>query len=151
MSIIDMNDIQMGWGHYDENNRWRKTKHCLVYCGEDRCNCGPPNGIWQTDLTNKNILDPFTFGDSPACVTLAELLNEINEEKTTRKVSRFVVRYHTLIKHVLDIKDPMTKSIIGYMFIDKINKSTVQVPEKVKSFMKNTVIGKIKKELIRDE
>ncbi len=32
-------------GQYDKNGRWQRTKLCLVYCGKDRCNCGPPNGL----------------------------------------------------------------------------------------------------------
>jgi hypothetical protein len=149
MAIIDKNDVEMGWGYYDEYGRWRKTKHCFVYCGADRCNCGPPNGEWKRELTNKNVLDPFTFGDSPAAVTLAAILNEINEEKVTQKVSGFVVRYHQLIKHAQDIKDPTTRAIVGHMFIEKINQSTLQIPDKAKSFMKNAVIGRIKDKLIR--
>lgn len=31
-------------GHYDTNGHWRKDKNCFVYCGADRCDCGPPGG-----------------------------------------------------------------------------------------------------------
>lgn len=36
-------------GQYDKHGRWQKYKHCFVYCGPDRCDCGPPNGIYQID------------------------------------------------------------------------------------------------------
>lgn len=153
MSIIDMNDIKMGDGYYDENNVWQRTKYCIVDCG-DKCTCKPPNGIYVIDysfyeaMPAKTYLDPFTFGNSKAATTLVDILNEIDSEKVTQKVSGFIVRYHSLIKHVEDIKDPTTRSIVGYMFIEKINKSTLEVPDKVKSFMKNVVIGKIKDKLI---
>lgn len=153
MSIIDMNDIKMGDGYYDENNVWQRTKYCIVDCG-DKCTCKPPNGIYVIDysfyeaMPAKTYLDPFTFGNSKAATTLVDILNEIDSEKVTQKVSGFIVRYHSLIKHVEDIKDPTTRSIVGYMFIEKINNSTLEVPDKVKSFMKNVVIGKIKDKLI---
>lgn len=156
MSIISKNDLIMRDGYYNENNVWVRTKYCFVDCG-DRCTCKPPNEIYVIDysfyeaMPTKTYLDPFTFGNSKAATTLVEILNEIDSEKVTQKVSGFIVRYHSLIKHVADIKDPTTRSIVGYMFIEKINKSTLEVPDRVKSFMKNVVIGKIKAELIRGE
>jgi hypothetical protein len=29
-------------GYYDEKGQWQRTKFCLVYCGPERCTCGPP-------------------------------------------------------------------------------------------------------------
>lgn len=142
MTIHDRNDIELGRGYYDDNNIWKK--YCFVYCGEDRCDCV----LSKILVKNETKLDAFTFGNSKAAITLVDILNETDNEKITQKVSGFIVRYHQLIKHAQDIKDPTTRSIVGYMFIEKINNSTLEVPDKVKSFMKNVVIGKIKDKLI---
>lgn len=48
-------------GYYDEKGTWRRNKYCFVYCGPDRCNCGPPNGIYQ--LEQKEEIRPQLLED----------------------------------------------------------------------------------------
>ncbi len=36
-------------GHYDEQGYWQRDKYCFVYCG-DRCDCGPPFGIYKKEI-----------------------------------------------------------------------------------------------------
>lgn len=38
-------------GYYDENGTWQRGKHCFVYCGDARCDCRPPNGVYQLKVT----------------------------------------------------------------------------------------------------
>jgi len=33
-------------GHYDAEGHWVRTKLCLVYCGDDKYTCRPPNEEW---------------------------------------------------------------------------------------------------------
>lgn len=40
-------------GYYDEKGHWHRIKHCFVYCGVERCNCTPPNGVYQ--LTGEDL------------------------------------------------------------------------------------------------
>lgn len=55
-------------GYYDKNGTWQKMKYCFVYCG-DRCDCGPPNGIYQ--LEKEEVIRP----------QLLEDMNNNNEEE----------------------------------------------------------------------
>lgn len=38
-------NTQWRYGYYDNNGHWQRTKFCFVSCG-DRCDCGPPNGVY---------------------------------------------------------------------------------------------------------
>lgn len=155
MAIIDKNDVNMGDGYYDENNIWRWDKRCFVH-RSNKCECNPQNAIYAIDYSMyreplpDGHLDPFTFGNSKAAVIIVEILNEINNEKITHKVSSFLTRYNTLIRHTQDIKDETSRRIIGYMLIEKINKSILEVPDRVMSYMKNVAISRVKDKLIRN-
>ena len=150
MAIIDKNDISMGYGYYDENNVWLRKKFCLISCG-DKCNCQPIDKSLYLEMPLIKYIDPYTFGNSQAAVTLAEILNEELNEKYREKVSCFISNHNLLIRHIEDIKDLRTRAIVGQMLIEKVNSSNMILPDKIKSFMKNVVIGNIKQKLIRDE
>lgn len=47
------------------------------------------------------MLDVYTFGRAPAAMYLATLLNERNDKKMTRKISRFISENHDLINNVV--------------------------------------------------
>ena len=96
-------------------------------------------------------LHPHTFGNSRTAEILVEILNEYGSEKYTEKVSHFVSRNYILINNINDIKDEKTKSIVGQLLIDNVNNSNMILTDKIKSFMKNLIIGKIKAKLIRQE
>jgi hypothetical protein len=32
-------------GSYDKHGCWHRNKFCFVYCGPERCDCGPPMGM----------------------------------------------------------------------------------------------------------
>lgn len=96
-------------------------------------------------------LDKHTFGKNKTAIILTEILNEYNSEKYNEKVSRFVARNYILINNIQDIKDEKSKLIVGQLLIDSVNNCNVMLPDKIKSFMKNLIIGNIKSKLIRNE
>lgn len=96
-------------------------------------------------------LDKHTFGKNKTAIILAEILNEYNSEKYNEKVSRFVARNYILINNIQDIKDLKTRSIVANLLIREVNNTNMIVPDKIKSFMKNLIIGNIKSKLIRNE
>lgn len=40
-------------GYYDDTGHWQRTKFCFMYCGDGRCDCGPPNGEWYSPAQDK--------------------------------------------------------------------------------------------------
>ena len=34
-------------GYYDDEGNWKRMKFCFMYCGKDRCDCGPPGGRYH--------------------------------------------------------------------------------------------------------
>ena len=45
-------------------------------------------------------MDDFTYGDSPACVSLARILTEQGSEKLNRKIGRFLSQYTTRLARI---------------------------------------------------
>lgn len=37
-------------GYYDDKGAWQRTKMCFAPC--ERCDCGPPMGVWQRPLVD---------------------------------------------------------------------------------------------------
>lgn len=151
MSIIDKNDISMGNGYYDENNIWQRIKYCFMYCGKDRCDCGPPNGEWRKESVQIDKLSRYTFGNSKAADILTEKLLRYNNQRYVQTVQSIISNYGELINHIDDIKDSRTKEIVAFMLIDRVNNNPTTLPNDIKSYMKNVIISRIKQRLIRDE
>lgn len=45
-------------GQYDEAGVWHSNKKCFVYCGPERCDCGPPLGYRRPPMGGQRRL-PF--------------------------------------------------------------------------------------------
>jgi hypothetical protein len=101
-------------------------------------------------MLNKN-----TFGDSRCEIVLVELLNEINEDKLTRYVSKGLNKYSTVVKKLQHLdsqmrlflycrlceyaEDQFTKSLTLKKLYNSDNKHI-----KVLTFYKNAVKKKLK-------
>jgi hypothetical protein len=63
-----------------------------------------------------SVLDPFTFGNTPAAVNLADILSK-EDGKTRRKVASKVHHYFELFKSALEISDPrQQKEIVALIY-----------------------------------
>ena len=50
-------------GYYDEEGRWQRTKHCFIYCGPEKCTCGPPMGLYKIEPKDKSSsMEEGTYG-----------------------------------------------------------------------------------------
>jgi hypothetical protein len=92
-------------------------------------------------------LDPFTFGDSRAAQALARILNEENNIKYRRSVSRFLTSSNKLINTITQIEDSEAKRYMINIFMDHLKTINRDWPPKVLSFSKNTLSTKIKKQI----
>lgn len=52
-----------GGGHYDTQGQWVRTKHCFAYCGVERCDCAPSNGVYYSPMHDQRLKAPVS-GDA---------------------------------------------------------------------------------------
>jgi len=91
--------------------------------------------------TRDKDLDPYTFGDSDAAVTLAKILSQTGYEKYCRKVS---TKYHEFCETIWEITDIRNIHIRSYILnlLMKDNRESVEklnLPEDVKSYLLNVM------------
>ncbi len=89
----------------------------------------------------KTILDPFTFGDSPAAQNLVKILNTYPVDKRPR-INRLIHQYQRLLSEVyMEIDEPSTAKVILRMVrdkaIDSINQHSAE--ELVRSHARNVI------------
>lgn len=87
--------------------------------------------------------DPYTYGDSKACIALAKFLNEMESEwlakKVNRKVSTLLDEYNSCLKELKLIQNSCVKSYIAQLLFtsSKERIDGYEIPDKVKSLVKN--------------
>jgi len=94
----------------------------------------------------KKNLDPYTFGDSPAAITLAKILSQQGYEKYCRRAAR---KHHEFCETVWVIHSIKNVSIRSHLLnlLMKENRENVEkinLPEDVKSYLLN-VMNKVYK------
>lgn len=88
-------------------------------------------------------LETYTFGNSPAAVVLVRLLNEQNNDKQTRSVSRFLIAHNQVAKSILEIKNPEVRSTLIRLWQKEIKEvKLVGLSEKVFTFTKNLAVAR---------
>jgi hypothetical protein len=98
----------------------------------------------DSDMDNK--LDPFTFGDSKACVNLADMLSKLNDARLTARVSKTICHYSLLFNQINRMNDTRAKASILNLIRSSIenDKLIASFPERIKTHTLNVVIGKCK-------
>jgi hypothetical protein len=92
-------------------------------------------------------LDPFTFGDSIAAQVLADRLNEINNPNTLSTVSKFIQSNQIAINGIGTIWNSQARASVAIVYREEIHRrlaKSTTIPEKLKSYIANILIGKIK-------
>ncbi len=101
------------------------------------------------DLTEKHEirLEDHTFGSSPAEVSLARILNEINDRRLASRAGGLVNRFDLIIKEINCIETPSVKRYLldvsrrdFFSSVDNLNAS-----EKVKTYIKNVLTIRYRK------
>jgi hypothetical protein len=93
-------------------------------------------------------LDPYTFGKDKVSVTLAKILNELDEPNVVRRVSNIILLVHRRIEPLEKIENKGTKrflyTLLRKYFYDKIDNSLVIKDKEIISFTKNYVTTKLR-------
>lgn len=95
------------------------------------------------------MLEKNTFGNSDCAQNLVKILIEINDEKITTKVSRFLISNNKIIHSLSKIEDNDVQKTLAQLYRASLLKSEITVPEKVKTHAINVLIGRLRDEVIR--
>lgn len=97
------------------------------------------------------MLDKFTFGDSPAAIFLADVLNQTNDSKLTRKVSAYLDQENRLLNEMVNANlSPHTLGSFVNFMRNRIKTSTLKIDNVlVSNLMYNVITGRIKSVLRR--
>ena len=84
-------------------------------------------------------MDLTTFGSSPAAITLATILNRINDKKLNSRVSTTLMDFKTMFDKALRFKEPGLQRKFLYLLRSDFEKNPIidSLPDEVKSYAKN--------------
>jgi len=68
------------------------------------------------------MLDPGTFGGTPACHILVEVFNKIDDQKMSSRFCKLYQIYHMGIEDILQIPSKPTRHIVLKMWFEKYRK-----------------------------
>lgn len=100
-----------------------------------------------------NKLDKNVFGGTKAAETLADILNDMGNERVCENISRFLSHSNKLVKDVGDIKDTRSRLSMYNLLHDRIKRHVfgAEYPERVITYTKNVALSPIKRERERLE
>lgn len=92
-------------------------------------------------------LEDHTFGNAPVEVSLARILNELNNRRLASRVGSLLNRYDAIVKALIEIENPRVKRYLAdvskkdfYNLVDAL-----PVSEKVKTHIKNALTIRYRK------
>lgn len=103
--------------------------------------------------------DPYTFGNSPACIRLANMLSSEENPHVIKNYSRILARFNKAIKVLAEIKDSELRTYLVSIVTDHtINTISNQViaphyisyMRNVALYRKNVLLGLGKKNALQD-
>lgn len=95
------------------------------------------------------MLQQFTYGKSECAQNLVKMLNEMNNDRYTRSVSRFLADNNKIIKQLAIIKDNDVQKTLLNLFQQSVKNCTIHVPEKVRTHAVNVLIGRMRDDVFR--
>lgn len=85
-------------------------------------------------------LDDGTFGNTPAAISLARILNETEDIKSLRKVSRRLQCFGQMLNELNEIDPKISPAIVQIIF-KKFVDEDMEVPHKVLTYTRNIITG----------
>lgn len=85
-------------------------------------------------------LDPFTYGNSKACINLADIINKLDNPKVTRGVGSLISSFHHKMLYCRAYTRAITVEIVMMyrkQYLEKINSRAW--PDNVKSHVRNII------------
>lgn len=95
-------------------------------------------------MKTKYPLDKYTFGNSLAAITLADILSAEKNDHLTARVSRYIRQNASTLRHVSSIKCANTRLRLINMIGDDIKQAKLKFPARVLSYTKNVAQAKVK-------
>lgn len=95
------------------------------------------------------MLHKNTFGNSACAENLVKILNEMNDEKITTNISRFLVSNNKIIHELAKIKDNDVQKTLANLFRASLYNTELKVPSKVKTHAINILIARLRDNVIR--
>ena len=95
-------------------------------------------------------IDAYTFGDSPAAVTLAKLLGQDEYSGCSKRVSKKFSDFARVLKFIDQIEDNEMRRILLNLWVKegKINIEKAKIDDKIKSYLlniENTLYKKLRR------
>lgn len=108
---------------------------------ESHVTCEDCFKILDIDSDNRVNLEDYTFGSAPVEVSLARILNEINNRRLASRVGALLNRYDSIVKELCKIKNKRVSLYLAdlskkefYNLVDELNTTG-----KVKTHIKNAL------------
>ena len=108
---------------------------------ESHVTCEDCFEVLDSEEEDKVHLEDHTFGNAPVEVSLARILNEINNRRLASRAGNLISRYDAVVKTLCDVKNEKTKRYLAdvsrkdmYSLVDDLDTS-----EKVKTHIKNAL------------
>lgn len=94
-------------------------------------------------------LDPYTFGDGAADVTLAKLLNENNDENMAGYVSKMLGNMSSVAKSVATLpqkRRALFYTVLRKYYLEKTDNPCLKGASKdIQTYLKNCIVKRLKK------
>lgn len=89
-------------------------------------------------------MDDFQYGNSRAAVNLVKILEEFNNKRYVRKVTKFLSNNFELIRSVMTISNVQHRDAILKLIRNNATQSDLELPQIVREHMFNVLATKIK-------
>lgn len=86
-------------------------------------------------------LTQFALGDSRCAQHLVDLLNELGDDRVTRKVCRYLATNNLMCKALIDIENPRVRASFAYLLRKDMVNPDMVVPEHIKTRAMNVAVG----------
>ena len=95
-------------------------------------------------------LDPYTFGDSPAAITLAKILSQPEHEKCCSRISTKYHEFCELMWGIFSVKNVHQRAALFHLVMKDAREKvdSMKAPDDVKSYLLN-IMNKVYKRNIK--
>ena len=93
-----------------------------------------------------------SFGTTISCMTLARMLNELEDSNLSRKVSAHINKSFKFIKRLSTIEDTCIRKTVGNMLLERLDYlgTDLSVPSHIGNVIRNVKIAYIKDLMISE-
>lgn len=119
---------------------WHQYRHKLREIFVNRADRNCPKKQFR-----RRMIDPGTFGSSPAAFSLANILSELDDQKITRRTCKYLADQFTLINSVQDIHSVEHRQVIYCLLKKSWQAQLTELPLVVKTHTLNLLHCKVRR------